>query len=558
MQNKFSNIYAALFVLPLVGVLTFSVVPQFWAYWLTFLIGTMILFPMSGKTKWALIRLPQFSIFWLILLGIAVIQWMLHMLHSNAAAMTTLGYLLMAFFMTVAGSYYRHISGWRHFSLSIARVLIVTAVAISIVLILSVSQFGLFLKLNNFASQYQSYAGLSLATGLISLLYFTCQTKQHPATLFAYALIISTGLSIVLGAAGWLVILAVVLMAVIQQIIAIKTQNGSREKRDWLRLALLAPLLFAIVRMLTPEASNQSAPWADTLSVAIKMAIAHPLLGLGAGNVGWHSFLAITKPAISGRVGVFNHAPNAFIQLWLEFGTFALLAVLAALFGWLRDFKWKSMQLEQVWLISTMGIMFVVSLIDAPFHHAFYLMMLAFLLGAGDEKLQTVKRPLIAVTGTIVVAFSFLVALSTSGIANAKLLQAQRGSLEHPVTTSQLQWVHHYSLLAPIAERVFASKFEVDTANVETKLWVTESVMRYQPIEKIAFYHSLLLELSGKHPQAVSFLDATLKAYPIKLNAMLQYYSPYYMQVFLNVLFEARPPKKTLPSAQPVENASAQ
>jgi len=54
-----------------------------------------------------------------------------------------------------------------------------------------------------------------------------------------------------------------------------------------------------------------------------------------------------------------------------------------------------------------------------------------------------------------------------------------------------------------------------------------------------------LLELSGQHAQAVDFLKLTLNAYPIKLNDMLAYYSPYNMQVFLNVLFEARPPKKS-------------
>lgn len=543
-------------MLPLIGVFTLSVVPQFWAYWLTFLMSTVIIFSMSSKQAWTRIRLPQVSILWLVLFGLTAIQWMLHMLHSTAAALTTMGYLLVAFLMTIAGNHYRHVTGWANFALTISRVITATALAISIILILSVPQFGLFFKLNSIANQYQSYAGLALAAGAVSLLYWACQSKQHPAITLTYALVILSGISIVLGGAGWLVVAGMLLMAIGQQTIAIKTQNGSREKRQWLRLALVAPVVFAVVRMLSPENQSHTPPLLDTLAVAVHMAIAHPLLGIGAGNVGWQSFLSITQPAIPGRVGVFTHAPNAFIQLWLEFGTVALLALLAALFGWLRAFAWKTMQLEQVWLISTIGIMFLVSLISAPFHHAFYLMMLAFLLGVGDEKLQTVKQPWVAAISCVFIAIALLVALSSAGIANAKLIQAERGSLNHPDTTSQLQWAHHYSLLAPVAERVFASKIEVDASSIGTKLWVTESVMRYQPIEKIAFYHALLLELAGKHQQSVSYLDATLKAYPIKLNAMLQYYSPYYMQVFLNVLFEARPPKKTLPPAQSGENAS--
>lgn len=556
MQNKLLNTAAGFFVLPLIGVFTLSVVPQFWAYWLTFLMSTVIIFSMSSKQAWTRIRLPQVSILWLVLFGLTAIQWMLHMLHSNAAALTTMGYLLVAFLMTIAGSYYRHATGWASFALTLSRTITATALAISIIVILSVPQFALLFKLNAIASQYQSYAGLALAAGVISLLYWASSSRLHHAITLTYALVMLTGISIVMGGSGWLVLAGVLLMAIAQQTIAIKTQNGSREKRQWLRLALVAPVLFAVVRIVSPESQLQTPPLLDTLAVAMQVAIKHPLLGVGAGNVGWQSFLAITQPAIPGRVGVFNHAPNAFIQLWLEFGTVALLALLAALIGWLRTFAWKTMQLEQVWLISTIGILFVVSLISAPFHHAFYLMMVAFLLGAGDEKLQSVKQPWVAAISCVGIATALLVALSTAGIANAKLIQAERGSINHPDTTSQLQWVHHYSLLAPVAERVFASKIEVDASSIGTKLWVTESVMRYQPIEKIAFYHSLLLELSGKHQQSVSFLDATLKAYPIKLNAMLQYYSPYYMQVFLNVLFEARPPKKTVPATPSIEHGT--
>ncbi len=550
MHNKLFNTVAGLFALPLIGVFTLSVVPHFWAYWLTFLVSTVIIFSMSSKQAWTRIRLPQVSILWLVLFGLTAIQWMLHMLHSTAAALTTMGYLLVAFLMTIAGNHYRHVTGCANFALTISRVITATALAISIILILSVPQFGLFFKLNSIASQYQSYAGLALAAGAMSLLYWACQSKQHPAITFTYALVILSGISIVLGGTGWLVVAGMLLMAIGQQTIAIKTQNGSREKRQWLRLALVAPVVFAVVRMLSPENQSQTPPLLDTLAVAVHMAIAHPLLGIGAGNVGWQSFLSITQPAIPGRVGVFTHAPNAFIQLWLEFGTVALLALLAALFGWLRAFAWKTMQLEQVWLISTIGILCVVSLISAPFHHAFYLMMLAFLLGAGDEKLQTVKQPWVAAISCIVIAITLLVALSTSGIANAKLIQAERGSLKHPDTLQQLQWAHGYSLLRPQAEQLFARKLDVSAKNIQSKIWITDSALRYQPETRLAYNQSIFLEIGGQHAQAVGFLEYTLNAYPILLNDMLAFFPVNQMQTFLNVLSGARPMHKKHPDAE--------
>lgn len=544
MQHKFLNSLAALFAIPLLGVVTFSVIPQFWAYWLSFFIATVVIFSVSTKTAWTRISVQQVSFFWLILIGITVIQWMLHLLHSHAVAITAVGYLLAAMLITIVGQYYRNQVGFFAFANLIARITVLTALSISTVLLLANANLGLFLKLTPFVKHYSTHALPSIALGGVSLLYLASKTQRSVAYYVIAGLILMAGLSMAVGAQGWWVTLAILLMAVLQQMLAIKSQQGSRQKRDWTRYSLVLFMLFVLVRLLTTDLVLQSPSQWSVLLVAAKIAFNHLWLGVGVGNVGWHTFTAIALPAIPGRVGVFYHAPNAMMQLFLEFGIFAVIALVIALFGWFKAMPWKKLTAEHVWLISTVMMFIVVGMLSAPFHQAYYLLAFALLIGAGEEKRQTLKQPVPAALVSFLVGLGLLVAITSAGIANAKLIQAARGSLGHPDTIQQLQWVDNKSVLSPYAKQLFAKKIEVDGSSLKTKLWVTDSVMHFQPEERIAFYHTVLLELSGKHAQAVTYLDATLKAYPIKLNDMLAYYSPMYMQIFLNVLLEARPPKK--------------
>ncbi len=546
MQSKLLWLMTALLPLPLLGAFNLSVIPQFWAYWLTFLVAGVVMFSMTASASWQLIRLPQVSLFWPMLAALTVLQWMLGMLHSASAALTAIAYFVIAFFMTVAGHYYRHAFGWQALADVFSRVALASSAVISLIVLVSALQPGLWVPLDGFAGNLTQYSGLTVAIGASGWLYLFVSRKIVNPLAIVSGLLLLSGISLIFQASGWWVILGLAVVALAQQIIAMRTQTGSREKRTWLHLALLAVLVFGLLRWVLPGSGAQVQPsLVDTLLVSLKIGVDHPWLGIGVGNVGWHSFLSITQPAVPGKVGVFYHAPNALVQLWLDFGIFAVIALLAATVVWLRSQRWQQLNIEHVWLLSMLGTIFAVSMFSANFHHAFYLVVLAFLLGAGDEKHQPVRRSSVGVVGTgLSLAVLFMV-LTVTGIANVKLMRADAGSLDQRETLNHLQWAHGKSLLSPHAELLFANKLDDDASNLQAKLWITGSAMRYQPSEKIAYQRALLLELSGQHAQAVDFLKLTLNAYPIKLNDMLAYYSPYNMQVFLNVLFEARPPKKT-------------
>lgn len=551
MKNGMLQFLGALFVLPLTGMLNLSVIPLFWAYWLTFLIAAFVFAGMTSMHAWRVIRLPQVSMFWILLAGIVVLQWMLNMLHSNAAALTSMGYLIAAFLMTIAGHYYRHALGWKPLITTFSRAALLASLVASTVFLLSGPRFGVWLELNQVAGKVQSYGALSVAIGLSSWLYLVATQQLGKALSAISAILLLAGISRMMGVEGWWAISAIVVVAFIQQIIAIRTQSGSRQKRNWLRWALLAAVAYLVMRWVLPGNHVAVQPsLLDVWAAAFKIGLEHPWLGVGVGNVGWQSFVSISQPAVPGKVGVFYHAPNAFLQLWLEFGILGLLALLVAIITWLKSIKWSELNLEQLWTLSTVALILAVSMFSAPFHHVFYLMIFSLLLGVADEKHQAVRMPIAGAIGSGLTSAAIILALATAGIANARLIEAQKGSIKHPDTVARLQWAHSYSLLAPAAEEVFAQKLEDNQANALSKVWITSAAIRYQPTEQLAYRYVLLLELAGKHQEAVEFLKLALNAYPIKLNDMLAYFSPPHMQVFLNVLFEARPPKKASPQQQ--------
>lgn len=552
MQSKWSQLCGFFYLLPLFGVVGYSVVPQFWALWLTLLSVTVTLYWLISQR--ACTVFPQIGLLFALFMALTALQWMLSVFHSSALVLTNLAYLLAATTMTVAGYVFKETFGWRVVASVCARASLATGLAMACVALCIFQPFSLWFNLKHIVTQLSAYAGISLGLGLSGYLYLIV-TRQLSLIWGIFAgFFLLFAISVLLGTSGWWLIMMLVVVALTQQILAIRTQTGSREKRLWLHLVLLLVPVYCLLGWLIPDVSEAAGPrWWPTMLVALKMLKAHPWLGIGSGNTGWISFLAITQPAIEGRVGVFNHAPNALMQCALDYGVIGVLAVLTAIHVWLRGIHWRALQVEQIWLLSALGVMAAMSIVSAPFHDAFFLVLFAFLLGTGETQVKRFSLPRVGMTVYIVTLISMVVALTSSGLANAKLTQAARGSLQHPDTIDQLQWIHRYTLLAPFAERLFVQKIQVDHHDIDSKLWLTQSVMLYEPDIRAAYYHSLLLELAGKHRQAVSYLNATLNAYPIKLNNMLAYFSPMYMQHFLNVLLEARPPKKPAQHTQIVQ-----
>ncbi|NOU41065.1 MAG: hypothetical protein HOO85_07325 [Methylotenera sp.] len=498
------------------------------------------------------------------------------MLHSHQYALLVLSYLAWAFFLVILGSYLRRELGWEKIATTLAWFLVIGGlINAGVVALQYVMQNGLNIpfmpKLAGYGaiSQVNHFADyVALATASLIYLYakgrFSLKVFAVGLTLFLAMLAFSGSRS------SWLYLTAFMVLAIGLQVNAMRQRTGSTNMRSLLRVSLVLLPAFAVVQLfihfIVPDglvvlaterliesvnATSTSQRW-QLWHESWRMFLQSPWLGIGAGQIRWQSFLLLDTPSAVGAVGLFEHAHNLFLNLLTEMGIGAPLLVLAGIFAWLRGFKWRELSLESWWLLGLLSVLGIHSMLEYPLWYTYFLGIAAVLLGAGEEKLTTVSLPKVGITlGRTAMAGLMLIGmvnLASMVMANAKLetwlLRAMRGDIatqEQPQFFEALNWVHANSLLAPYSELMYATALVIDTNKLDSKLWLSQSAMRFVPMRKIAYQHVLLLKLNGDHTGAVKQLNRTLIAYPGKFTKELEAMPFKYWQDYLDVLSEARP-----------------
>ncbi len=561
-----------MFLVPFVSLYHHLPIPSFYGEWIAAVLGLAAMLPMLCKASWQPLRIPQIALVFPGLAAILAMQWMLGMLHSHQYALLVLSYLTWAFFLVVLGSYLRRELGWEKVAITLAWFLVIGGLVNAVVVALQYAmQSGLTIplipKLNGYGaiSQVNHFADYT-ALAIASLIYLYAKGRF---SLNAFSIVLALFLAMLAfsgSRSSWLYLTALTVLAIGMQVNAMKQRMGSTKMRSLLRVSLVLLPAFALVQLLihwlmpdglvvlvterlieSVNAGSTSQRW-QLWQESWRMFMQSPWLGIGAGQIRWQSFLLLDTPSAIGAVGLFEHAHNLFLHLLTEMGVGAPLLVLAGIVAWLRGFKWRELSLETWWLLGLLSVLGIHSMLEYPLWYTYFLGITALLLGAGEEKLTPVNLPKsgrLIVTGLMLIG---AVNLATMAIANAKLetwlLRAMRGDIdtqEQPQFFEALNWVHANSLLAPYAELMYATALVIDTNKLDSKLWLSQSAMRFVPMRKIAYQHVLLLKLNGDHASAVKQLNRTLIAYPGKFTKELEAMPFKYWQDYLDVLSEARP-----------------
>jgi len=558
--SKYSLFFAALlFSLPFIALLIPAAIQGIYADWLVGLLGMLACLAMVKKGMWSAAEIPQVTFVFLGLMGIVVVQWILGMLESKQHALMILTYLLLASMLVVLGAKLRRKFGWEGMINFISWFVIAGGLVISI---LAITQFTTLLPALQF--QHTHIAGY-MAFCIVSGAYLFAKQKIRASIGMGIVVLYLGVIALVAPLLGWTLVIAIVLMAIVQQTIAIKQLSGSRAKRNLLRAALALLPVYALLQYIVPQSAAPAAltnlimqapsPALNSISdymqiwqASLQMFLNAPWLGVGVGKVSWSSFLAIQSTVKPGAIGVFDNAHNGLLQLSAEMGIGALLLVVVGVIGWLRGFKWKDMTLETWWLVTILALVLVQSLVDIQLWHACFLGVTAFLLGAGEEKVAQVNIPVVGTLASTAIITCLVIALGTVLIAHHKLENILPLAQKHRLTKAEesalydnLDWVHRKSLLAPYAELVMAGSIKINTAGVDAKAWLSESAIRIMPTQQLAYRHVLLLQLKGEHATAVDFLKLTLNAYPIKIKEQLELLPFQHWQDYLDVLSVARP-----------------
>ncbi len=436
---------------------------------------------------------------------------------------------------------------------------------------------------SQFMSDYSSYGAISqanhfadyMALAIVSLLYLYSKEKISVKTFF----IILISFLLLLASSGsrstWLYLASTTILAIFMQVVAMKQSTGSTAKRNLLRVSLLLLPLYvlahfaidyllpdALVKLPTERIAELASPttvsarlhiWYDSLRLFWQS----PWLGIGAGAIRSQSFLLADMPTALASKRIFENAHNLFLHLLAEMGIGGFLLVFVGLFAWVRGFKWRELDLEKWCLIALLAVLGIHSMLEYPLWFAYFSCVVAFLLGAGDEKHLSTKLPKLgkvvspALARTVMGVFIVLgaVNLGTLLIANLKLEKVVMGVVgqESSEQDQQLNWIHSYSLLSPYAELMYTLSMAIDPSHIEDKLWLSESAMKFKPIRRVAYQHVLLLKLNGDDAAAVAHLNRTLIVHPGNFKGELEAMPFKYWQDYLDVLSMARPIKKRIP-----------
>ncbi|MEQ1597811.1 MAG: Wzy polymerase domain-containing protein [Methylotenera sp.] len=566
-----------MFLLPFVNLRHQLPISSFYAEWLAATLGLAAAFPLLRTTSWQNIQIPKISLVFLGLTVILITQWTLGMLHSTQYALIVLSYFTWASLLVVLGNYLRRKLGWERLVTTLAWYLVLAGIInVGIAVLQFVTKTGGVIP---FLPNLPSYGALSqpnhfanfTALAIASLIYLYAKARFSLSFFILILICFLIMLSLSGSRSAWLYLTALTFFAAALHINALKRNTYSTEIRHTFRMSLLLIPAFILVQLfiyyvvpnelvnlpterLADSANVNTASarlqiWYDSLRLFSQS----PWLGIGAGTTRAESFLLLDNPSVMGFNHVFEHAHNLFLHLLAEMGIGAFLIVLIGLLEWIRAFKWRELGLETWWLISLLAVLGIHSMLEYPLWFTYFLGIAAVLLGAGDENLVTINLPKITSKlsykfirlSLVVVLLLGVVNLCTLLIANVKLENwIHKFAFENVNEQVQLDWANQHSLLSPYADLLSTISMTVNPSEIDNQVQLSQSVMHFKPLRKIAYQHALLLRLQGDHTGAKEQLNRALIAYPENFKGVLETMPLKYRQDYLDILSEARPKQK--------------
>lgn len=243
-----------------------------------------------------------------------------------------------------------------------------------------------------------------------------------------------------------------------------------------------------------------------------------PLLGVGIGHYGWHSFTLHGLPEFSeagSKSQLFHHAHNLFMQVLAELGIAGLLLLLFLLVTWLKQFL-KNWTTPEGWFMATvLLVLFIHGNLEYPYWYSYFLGILA-IFGARRYPKGTAHFHAAAWTdrcGGFVVS-----AVRHSGNDVRRLPATDQRQRPDPHTISGTSRQNpacdlDEPLLTPWAEAALADYGVPDKSAIREQLGLTTRVVRFQPDPVKVYRQIVYLGLAGETEESISLLRHSAKVY---------------------------------------------
>lgn len=252
-------------------------------------------------------------------------------------------------------------------------------------------------------------------------------------------------------------------------------------------------------------------------SAAWPIALEHPVFGVGWGAFSGRYFEFIAEPGVIAPAGLYNNTHNIILHFFAETGAIGVVLLLAPLLAWAVPVLKTRPDARQWWLLATLSVFGIHSMLEYPLWYAYFLGIAALLLGLGGGP---VFVPRLARVGR-----AFTAAVILVGAWNLSILCIDYRRFETVLRPSPEQLrnidfaavmtrLHQNILLAPYVELFTAFPSAVAEENLPGRLRLNGQVIRFTPVPVLIYRQVLLLALAGRLPEAQALLIRVRRVYP--------------------------------------------
>lgn len=511
--------------------------------WWAALLGVLAMATLAGKEYWKSAQLPVVALLPMTFIVVALLQITVGKLIYAEQGLLYILYLLFVMQMMLMGAWLRRDLGMDAVALFLAIALLIGAELSAAIGILQhfavhswfdsviVRKIGPGLYGN--VAQPNHYADY-LALGVASLGLLYQQRKLNMTLAFLFALPLLFVLTLSGSRTSWLYLIAMIALAA------------------WMRYKdrSLSPLLrysvAIVVGYLLMHAFVQFAPYAssafDTNSLrtsdtsgyirlhlwreAVQIFMQSPLLGAGFGQFGYQHFTLQPVLQVSYITGLYNNAHNVVLQLAAETGLAGLLPLTTFIAVWVYGLNKAERSASHWWCYALIAVITIHGLLEYPFWYAYFLGIIAFLLGLADESSFKLYLPKVgrAAMATLILLGAVVLAQLRYSYFQIKTVLAM--PVGPTAESAQLYWQNlvairdRSGLLLPLVDMYIGNTMSVDEQNLKQKLAFNSNVLHYIPSAEAAYRQAYMLAKAGEQTEAKKVLTQAIWSYPGNLNAL--------------------------------------
>lgn len=398
-----------------------------------------------------------------------------------------------------------------------------------------------------FRRQGKSYTGnlaqVNLLTDYLSLtlasvFYLHIKNRLKTAAVYGMVIFLLVALTLTGSRMSWLYILLITLSFYL-----FGRNNNQQTWQAKSKVVLWLPLLFGLVQFLLPIvvafiASNtglippapaerlaafavQESVRLAYLKEALAIASQHLLLGVGWGQYVWYDLIfADTHTAHTGFV---SHTHNLFVQILVECGVFALLAILIGCIYWFVQLLRQNNSIERWWLLLVGGIIFTHSMLEYPLWYAHFLGIFVVVIALADKSVTVTFNQAFFTklsAGVVLVATLSLIVVTTYQYRQIeywvnhypKLNDQQRVTMLNEMTA-----MHQKTLVAEPLHLILTRAYSIlpaKQAPMAYKIAEYERVMHYVQAKEDIYRYVLLLAVDGQIDKANAYLKRAYVRHP--------------------------------------------